>query len=69
MAHHDTTDEADASPAVSIGNNVPISDAQEGDGNKPEAVQNVVKLLVMMPLIQWYRQCYLDNSFAWWQLP
>ena len=51
QSHHDTTDEADASSAVSVGHNVPISHAQEGDGNKPQAVQNVVKLLVVMPLI------------------
>ena len=51
-SHHHAGGDGDAPAAVCVRHDVPVADAEEGDGYQPHGVQQVGVLLVMIPDIQ-----------------
>ena len=56
---HHAGGDGDAPAAVGVGHNVPVADAEEGDGYQPHRVQQVGVLLVVVPAITIHWKTFL----------
>ena len=65
---HHAGGDGDAPAAVGVGHDVPVADAEEGDGYQPHRVQQVGVLLVMVPawyMVQVHGTWYKVHGTGW----